>query len=307
MLSESVENKSEENENVKLYLKDAEKAFAQIELVSLAEDGAVRIKLNDEQEIIYKSPKELFMGADYADEKLREITDEFKRETFRGVHAPFVFSWRFKYTDFDSLENIEILKKDLEIGYIIASQGVNPEMLDIFAGKEDKNDQDEDDIFFERDGVFKTIVDRNISDNVRIINFYETTIRGGNINGKQIDYFLKIQKENPEFMDKFIDFSVRRCLTSSHEWSLSLFQLVKAFPAFYERLSQAHKDFSLPYLFERDYYGRWATEKGEDRKQKYKTQYSEVFSESHMNIKKIRQTLTDLENDRDYCPGFFEE
>ena len=108
-------------------------------------------------------------------------------------------------------------------------------------------------------------------------------------------------------MDKFIDFSVRRCLTSSHEWSLSLFQLVKAFPAFYERLSQAHKDFSLPYLFERDYYGRWATEKGEDRKQKYKTQYSEVFSESHMNIKKIRQTLTDLENDRDYCPGFFEE
>ena len=288
------------------YIETTEHDFDNLESIRLNEDGAVLIKLkSQEKEIIYKSPKELFLSGEVEalnSERKIDIIQEFP-----GFGAPLVLSgksYSMKCSEINSSEKLrKFLTKDFDVGYLIASSSVNSGALDIFALAEGKYKYLEPKTLFLIDSILQTIKDENISDKARMFHFY-FYIRHGSLKEEHIEYFKQIGKEKPEFMLKIIDLAIRKCLTSGHDWSFEVFRILESQPDLYNQLDQIHKDYSLPYLFERDAYLRWLHEE-KGFKDQTKEEMKKMFSDSKISLDKVRQTLKTLGSSREYCAGFF--
>jgi hypothetical protein len=304
MSPEPTDKKSEENEKIGRYAEDAIAEFKKVESIVPTEEGAVSIKLEGQEEILYKSPRELFLGGDKAGRELYENTRKLK-ENFRVLNAPFVFGWKFKFSDFETPESVAVLKKDLDIACAVASNPVAKNYLDKFAGLESAWDEDK---FIVRDEIFQGFPSKDVSDNLRALNFYQGIhIKFDKIGQETLDYIAKLQKENPTLMNQFVDFSLRTCLTSTHEFGFGVFQILEEIPGLAGDLSLINRDFSLPYIFERDYYGRCADEEDEAEKDRMRKEYSRIFNALGLNADNVQQKLKDLGSERKYCAGFFTE
>ncbi|MCX6724387.1 MAG: hypothetical protein NT155_04475 [Candidatus Staskawiczbacteria bacterium] len=301
MSPEPGEKKQEEvevNEQVREYEEEVNSAFSNLESIGLTENKAVRIKLVGQEEIVYKSPRETFISKHGV-----EYHPEIMRDKFKGIRAPIIFSRQCvpKYSGFNTPEGMAALKRDIDAARVIASWDTHYSVLDEFAETVRGN-------MILRDEIFRGIPDKDVSDGVRMINLCSQGIIHRELEKQQLfDYFTKIREEDPKFLADFLDFSVRMCITTGHNRSETLFQLFRDQPNLYQGLDQAHKDFSLPYLFERDCVpnckklatGEWY----EERKKVYK----EIFDGIGMDAKKIQKTLKDAGSDREYCPGFFDK
>ena len=295
---------------IKRYREDAIDALqsAQIELT---EDKSLRVILQNNKEIIFRSPKELFCsGGNEGEGKMEDERQMLADENARSVMGtPICLQFedgpRWKY--FTSADDRDLVKKDIQTGFVAACAGTRLECIDHFA---DFSEGEIDDVSVSsRDLALRRIDDTEISEKLRFFALYEGAIRHP-VNTREQDSFdllRKMDAEDPDFVNKFLDFSLRKCLTSGHEWSFGLFRFLRADPKRYENLAQVHKDYSIPYLLERDYFYRMTfleDNRDEERKELEK-EIKDNISELGLDLSSIRKRLKELTaSDSGYLPGF---
>ena len=202
------------------------------------------------------------------------------------------------YSQFASKESRSVLKTDIDNGYILATRTVDEELMahffdvDIDAG-----------LVIDYDKKLCEIEDKDFSEKFRILYFARELVMG--IRSKSLEYIERIdqlEKEDSAFIDKFFDFAVRYCLTSGHERSDGLFDLLVKRPNLKERLSKTHQDFSLPYLLERDYYRKMLIFPGNEEEDLKKMK--QIVEALNIDIEVIRKRLVESGNPREFMPEF---
>lgn len=290
---------SESLKNVREYVEDFNNSMKPLEGLELAPDKSVRIKLKGEKKVIvFKSPSELLSaGPTYEKElKMESKINEISEEKEWYVMGGNTFTKRgIKYADISEGEPVNTLIKDLGVGYVCAIEGINMQQLDEFLGlNPEKTD------VISRDKVILKIENSEISQRLRLLNLYGAIIRHNSGSKKVTNYLNKLAKDEPEFIDSFVEYSIRMCLTSSHEWSHELFNFLKSNPEFYSRISEAHREFSIPFLLERDYHKRILDPNFDYNKKETQRELEDITKILNIDIIAIQKRLAKSGSKRKY-------
>jgi hypothetical protein len=299
----NIEKQAEpEPEMVSRYVEYAKKEQEKVEVLELTENKAVRIKLKGQEEVIFKSPEELFYLGGSADDKNEKDRKDI-REHYGGMDRPLFVDLSLRYEECISEECKITLKRDIDTVYAVAPGIVGLSELAYFlrlsSFKKDIAQFDE---------KVQEIADGEISEKLRIFYLSERLIYTPN--EEVFSLIEDIYKENPSLISEVLDYTIRTCLGSGHNQSNGLFRFLIARPELIESLTNVHRDFSLPFLLERDLYGMmiWNSDEGySDRPKeynKYKMLIQEVIDNFHIDIEAIRKRLAESGNPREFMSEF---
>lgn len=271
-----------------------------VESFELEDDESVKIKFKEGEEITFKAPQELlYLGPQRGEEKNEKESGEIRKKL--GMKPPAFPMWNLKFSSFSTEESFAALNKDLDMGYVFASGEIHHSKLSEFL-EIDPTIRNDVPLY---DQAIRKISDKNVSDKLRMNYLHNELVRWSKNRDEDIRYLTEdIYKEDPAFVKNFLDFSIRTCLTSSHSWSLGLFKILKSKPDLMQELSSPHREYSLPYLLERDIYARLVQTNDDQEKSDLKKEIDDIADSLGINIDSIRKELLASPSPREYMPKF---
>lgn len=300
-LSPDEKEKSESLQKAKAYFEFINDDSSKLEDLKLMADKSVSLKLKDSDEtIVFKLPSHQFIvGSAQGEREIEKQIRDISSKSSLILAGDLFLQFGLKYKDFSSEEFLGALIKELKVGYICANHFVSVGgNLNKFIGVEPEN--------FDTASVDQAILNlpnEEVSSKLRLSFLYTSVIRGLSKEKEEKDYLASLADSDPLLIDDLLDYSIRACLTSGHEVSICLFDFLRSKPEFYQKLNENHRNFSLPFLLERDLYNRMLNNYTSDEaKVQLRQEIKDTIEILHFDITAIQKRLGELGSDRKYMP-----
>lgn len=294
------ENQVEEIKKIEeRYIKSLNEKIDKFEILELTDDRSVKIKLKGQDETIFKSPKFIFSGG------YRANLENEKKYLSSNIDINFSVEIRDAHLKIDDLsaDGINALSKELNFQFILGINQFNPlnrNFLNVDWSKFHK----EDDVFNIElvDKKILEISDKNISEKIRI-NYLFNKIITRTSSDESLQHLDDICEKDQLFAKDLLDFSVRQSIKSGHQSSQFLFKMLVKNPNFLTLLNDVHKNYSLPYLLERDLYSSYSNTKLEAKKY-YEDEILAIIKALNFNLSEIQKKIDESDMPHKYLPEF---